>query len=134
MFCVYGRDFTVKRLDSCPHMYSYCIVFYGGRWGNFLNEYLRELYEEGLLVSGMIVKTEPLTIMAIANMVAQEGTAAVNGCYCLEVKALDGARKELFEKIPCSCFSATKGASTIRPFSPTLFTGVQWISRRLERH
>ena len=41
--------------------------------GKFSDEYLRELYEEGLLVPGMIVKTEPLTIMAIANMVAQEG-------------------------------------------------------------
>ena len=69
--------------------------------GKFSDEYLRELYEEGLLVPGMIVKTEPLTIMAIANMVAKEGAAAVNGCYCLEVKVLDGAREELFEKIPC---------------------------------
>ena len=41
--------------------------------GKFSDEYLRELYEEGLLVPGMIVKTEPLTIMAIANMVVQEG-------------------------------------------------------------
>jgi len=35
--------------------------------------------------------------------------AAVNGCYCLEVKELDGAKKELFEKIPCSCFFCYEG-------------------------
>lgn len=102
--------------------------------GEFPGEYLRELYEEGLLVPGMIVKTEPLTIMAIANMVAQEGAAAVNGCYCLEVKELDGAKKELFEKSPVPAFLLRRGQVPIRPFSPTLFTGVQWISRRLERH
>ncbi len=43
------------------------------------------------MVPGMIVKTEPLTIMAIANMTARDGAATVNGCYCLEVKELDGA-------------------------------------------
>ncbi len=68
--------------------------------GKFSDEYLREMYEEGLLVPGMIVKTEPLTIMAIANMTARDGAATVNGCYCLEVKELDGAHKILFEKIP----------------------------------
>lgn len=61
--------------------------------GKFSDEYLREMYEEGLLVPGMIVKTEPLTIMAIANMVAQEGALTINGCYCLEVKALDGKER-----------------------------------------
>ncbi len=86
--------------------------------GKFSDEYLREMYEEGLLVPGMIVKTEPLTIMAIANMVAQEGAPAINGCYCLEVKALDGARKELFEKIPCSCFFCYEGGDYHSSFQP----------------
>ena len=57
------------------------------------------MYEEGPLVPGMIVKTEPLTIMAIANMTARDGAATVNGCYCLEVKELDGAQKILFERL-----------------------------------
>ncbi len=35
--------------------------------------------------------------MAIANMTARDGAATVNGCYCLEVKELDGAQKILFE-------------------------------------
>ncbi len=86
--------------------------------GKFSDEYLREMYEEGLLVPGMIVKTEPLTIMAIANMVAQEGAAVVNGCYCLEVKELDGAKKELFEKIPCSCFFCYEGGKYHSSFQP----------------
>ena len=76
------------------------------------------MYEEGLLVPGMIVKTEPLTIMAIANMAAHEGVADVNGCYCLEVKALDGAKKELFEKIPCSCFFCYEGGEYHSSFQP----------------
>lgn len=86
--------------------------------GKFSDEYLREMYEKGLLVPGMIVKTEPLTIMAIANMVAQEGAEAVNGRYCLEVKALDGAKKELFEKIPCSCFFSCEGDEYHSSFQP----------------
>ena len=36
--------------------------------GKFSDEYLREMYEEGLLVPGMIVKTEPLTITLISVM------------------------------------------------------------------
>ena len=86
--------------------------------GKFSDEYLREMYEEGLLVPGMIVKTEPLTIMAIANMTVQDGAATVNGCYCLEVKELDGAQKILFEKIPCSCFFCYEGGDYHSSFQP----------------
>ncbi len=45
--------------------------------GKFSDEYLREMYEEGLGVPGMIVKTEPLAIMAIAGMTARDGAATV---------------------------------------------------------
>lgn len=86
--------------------------------GKFSDEYLREMYEEGLLVPGMIVKTDPLTIMAIANMTARDGAPAVNGCYCLEVKELDGAQKILFEKIPCSCFFCYEGGDYHSSFQP----------------
>lgn len=86
--------------------------------GKFSDEYLREMYEEGLLVPGMIVKTEPLTVMAIANLVANEGAATVNGCYCLEIKELDGAKKELYEKIPCSCFFCYEGGDYHSSFQP----------------
>ena len=70
------------------------------------------------MVPGMIVKTEPLTIMAIANMTARDGAATVNGCYCLEVKELDGAQKILFEKIPCSCFFCYEGGDYHASFQP----------------
>ncbi len=56
--------------------------------------------------------------MAIANMTARDGAPAVNGCYCLEVKELDGAQKILFEKIPCSCFFCYEGGdyhSSLQP-------------------
>ena len=86
--------------------------------GKFFDEYLREMYEEGLLVPGMIVKTQPLTIMAIANMVAHDGAPTVNGCYCLEAKALDGANIELYEKIPCSCFFCYEGGDYHSSFQP----------------
>ncbi len=76
------------------------------------------MYEEGLLVPGMIVKTQPLTIMAIANMVAHDGAPTVNGCYCLEAKALDGANIELYEKIPCSCFFCYEGGDYHSSFQP----------------
>ncbi len=95
MFCMYGRDFTVKRLIPALICILIALFFLWRAVGEFPGEYLRELYEEGLLVPGMIVKTEPLTIMAIANMIAQERAADVNGCYCLEVRELDGAKKGL---------------------------------------
>ncbi len=56
--------------------------------------------------------------MAIANMTARDGAAAVNGCYCLEVKELDGAQKILFEKIPCSCFFCYEGGDYHSSFQP----------------
>ncbi len=86
--------------------------------GKFSDVYLQEIYEEGLLVPGMIVKLEPLTIMAIANMTASDGAKTVNGCYCLEVKELDGAQKKLFEKIPCSCFFCYEGGDYHSSFQP----------------
>ena len=72
--------------------------------GKVTDAYLKEIYEEGLLVPGLIVKTQPMTVMAIANIVARSGADTINACYNLEVKKLDGAREELYEKIPCSCF------------------------------
>lgn len=72
--------------------------------GKIPDSYLKEIYEEGLLVPGIIVKTQPLTVMAIANLVAYDGGETINGCYNLVVKNIDGAQKELYEKIPCSCF------------------------------
>lgn len=70
---MYGRDFTVKSWIPALICILIALLFLWRAVGKFSDEYLRELYEEGLLVPGMIVKTEPLTIMAIANMVVQEG-------------------------------------------------------------
>ena len=81
-------------------------------WGTGVSdEYMKEVYEEGLLVPGMVVNTQPLTVMAIANMVAYEGVPVINACYNLVVKDLDGAKKELYEKIPCSCFTGERTAN-----------------------
>ena len=86
--------------------------------GKISEDYMKEVYEEGLLVPGMIVKTQPLTILAIANLTAQDGAETINGCYNLVVKELDGARKELYEKVPCSCFFRYEGGSHHSAFQP----------------
>lgn len=86
--------------------------------GKISDDYLKEVYEEGLLVPGLIVKTQPLTIMAIANLVAQDGAKTINGCFNLVVKELDGADKKLYEKIPCSCFFCYEGGSYHSSFEP----------------
>lgn len=88
-------------------------------WGTGVSdEYMKEVYEEGLLVPGMVVKTQPLTIMAVANMVAHDGAATVNGCLNLIVKDLPGANRELYEKIPCSCFFTYEQGNYHSSFSP----------------
>lgn len=107
-------------------------------WGTGVSEnYMKEVYEEGLLVPGMVVNTQPLTIMAIANMVAYNGVPVVNACRKLVVKELDGAKKELYEKIPCSCFFCYEGGSYHLNFEPhPLFWGTdsqQEISEALQR-
>ena len=79
---------------------------------------MKEVYEEGLLVPGMVVNTQPLTVLAIASLAAHEGVPTVNACRCLVVKDLDGAKKELYEKIPCSCFFCYEGGSYHSNFDP----------------
>lgn len=69
-----------------------------------VNGDLREYYEEGLLVGGMIINTKPLTLMALASLVAYDGGPDRYGCYKLVMRELEGAKGELYEKIPCSCF------------------------------
>lgn len=86
--------------------------------GKISEDYMREVYEEGLLVPGLIVKTQPLTIMAIANLVAQDGADTINGCYNLVVKNLEGAKKQLYEKVPCSCFFRYEGGPYHSAFQP----------------
>ncbi len=88
-------------------------------WGTGVSDdYMREVYEEGLLVPGMVVNTQPLTVLAIANMVAHDGVPVVNACYHLVVTELDGAKKELYEKIPCSCFFCYEAGSYHSNFDP----------------
>lgn len=88
-------------------------------WGTGVSDdYMKEVYEEGLLVPGLVVNTQPLTVLAIANLVAHDGVPVVNACYNLVVKELDGAKKELYEKIPCSCFFCYEGGSYHSNFDP----------------
>lgn len=88
-------------------------------WGTGVSDdYMREVYEEGLLVPGMIVSTQPLTVLAIANLVAHDGAPVINACYSLAVKELDGAKKELYEKIPCACFFCYEDGSYHLNFAP----------------
>lgn len=86
--------------------------------GKIPDSYLNEIYEEGLLVPGIIVKTQPLAVMAIANLTAHDGGETINGCYNLVVKNIDGAKKELYEKIPCSCFFSYSNGFYHSSFEP----------------
>lgn len=101
-------------------VFGLAAVFFLWRfWGTGVSDdYMREVYEEGLLVPGMVVNTQPLTVLAIANLVAHNGAPVVNACYSLVVKELDGAKKELYEKIPCSCFFCYEGGSYHSNFDP----------------
>lgn len=101
------------------------LLFLFARKPRWSKEERKEVYEEGLLVPGMIVKTNPLTVMAIANLSASaEDIPARYGIYNLEVKKLVGARGQLYEKIPCSCFFRYEGGDYHDSFQPhPLFWG-----------
>lgn len=79
---------------------------------------LREYYEEGLLVGGLIVNKEPLTLMALSSLVAYDGGPDRYGCYKLEMRKLEGAKEELYEKIPCSCFFRYESGNYHDSFQP----------------
>ena len=49
--------------------------------GKIADTYLREIYEEGLLVPGLIVRTQPMAVMAIANIIARGEADTINACY-----------------------------------------------------
>lgn len=117
--CMAGSTFFIhNRLVPAIFFILLALFFLWRSWGRFSDKYLAEIYEEGLLVPGMIIKTQPLTVLAIANLVAQDGADTVNGCYCLVVNELDGAVNTLYEKIPCSCFFHYEGGSYYTSFQP----------------
>lgn len=112
------------------------LLFLFTRKPRWTKEERKEVYEEGLLVPGMIVKTNPLTVMAIANLSASdEDIPARYGIYNLKVKKLVGAKGQLYEKIPCSCFFRYEGGDYHVSFQPhPLFWGtrdLQDIARAL---
>lgn len=79
---------------------------------------LREFYEEGLLTGGLIINTEPLTLMVLSSLVAYDGGPDRYGCYKLVMKQLEGAKGELYEKIPCSCFFRYESGNYHDAFQP----------------
>lgn len=81
-------------------------------------DYMVKAYEEGLLVPGMIIRTEPLIILVIAELTALEGCESRYGCYALEVKNLPGAKRELYGKIPCSSLFRYEGGNYHSAFQP----------------
>lgn len=96
---------------------AFCLWKYIGR-EKFSDSDLKDFYEEGLLVPGLIVKTEPLTILAIASLVAYDGGPDRTGCYNLQVKELEGAKGQLYEKVPCSCMFRYESGNYHSAFQP----------------
>lgn len=80
--------------------------------------YIKEIYEEGLLTAGMITKTNPLTVMAIADMRAQDDCEPQYACCVVPAGQLPGAKGELYEKIPCSSMFRYESGSYHSSFQP----------------
>lgn len=97
--------------------FAFCFLQFLRR-RNLIGDDLREFYEEGLLVGALIIKTQPLTLMALSSLVAYDGAPDRYGCYKLVVHKLEGAKGELYEKIPCSCFFRYESGNYHEAFQP----------------
>lgn len=114
----------------------FCFYMFSGN-SKLSEQDLRGFYEEGLLVGALVIKTEPLTLMALSNLLAYDGVPNRYGCYNLVVHELEGAKGELYEKIPCSCFFRYESGNYHEAFQPhPLYWGTEdlgAIEQALER-
>lgn len=81
-------------------------------------DYLKEIYEEGLLTAGLIVKTEPLTVMTITDLRASDECEEQYACYVLQAERLQGAAGTLYEKIPCASLFRYEGGDYHSAYMP----------------
>lgn len=114
----------------------FCLWAFGRR--KMTDDELREFYEEGLLVGGMITNTQPLTLMALSSLVAYDGPDRY-GCYKMVMRELEGARGTLYEKIPCSCFFRYEKGNYHDAFQPhplywgtTDYSGISQALQKVE--
>lgn len=85
-----------------------------------------EAYTEGALCPGMIINLNPLTIMVLATMNADDRHPNRFACFKLIVENLPDTRLALYEKLPASCMFDYNGGGyhyAVQPFPLCWATG-----------
>lgn len=96
-----------------------------------------EAYTEGALCPGMIINLNPLTIMVLATMNADDVHPNRFACFKLIVEKLPDTKLALYEKLPASCMYDYNGGGyhyAVQPFPLCWATGdKQAIDAALEK-
>jgi hypothetical protein len=71
-------------------------------------------YESGLLIPAIIVNTNPIELIALADMSSEEGQTPLFGCRKMKVNQLPHHKIQIDEKVPCAALfgAALKGYRT----------------------
>jgi hypothetical protein len=88
-----------------PVLLGLVCLNYAVRKGSGSKKALTEIYTEGLLIPAIIRRTDPLTVIALAPLLAGEGVARY-GCREFEVKELPGHALRRNERVPCTSMYA----------------------------
>ncbi len=75
-------------------------------------------YENGLLIPAIVIETQPLTLLALADMRGQEDVDLVWGCLKLPVKQLPHHTIAIDEKVPCVSMFGMPGNGYWSIFQP----------------
>jgi hypothetical protein len=92
--------------------------------GAFVRSYANPLlmkrvaYESGLLVPAILVNNEPLELIAMADMRAEEDRDAVFGCVKIKVNTLPNHQIKVGEKVPCVALFGMANGGYRRNFEP----------------
>lgn len=111
----YFIHFAVMAAFALVTVFLVCQIF--RRWRNE-KEDLYEIFEEGLLVPGIIINTNPLTLLVIAPLNAEEEVPMRYGCYRMQVEHLPFIEGELYEKVPCAAMFFYEEGAYYHSFLP----------------
>jgi hypothetical protein len=71
-------------------------------------------YESGLLIPAIVIQTNPIELIALADMSSEEGQTPLYGCRKMKVQQLPHHQVKIDEKVPCATLfgAAIKGYRT----------------------
>jgi len=75
-------------------------------------------YSDGLIIPAIVINTNPIEIIALANMSTEENQKPIYGCLKMQIKSLPNHKIVLDEKVPCVSLFGMEIKGYRRHFEP----------------